>query len=341
MSETRPGCVGGLYEAMIGVPDLAPAIQYFERHGYRVGDIGELLAGDAKVLYGVDSGVRSVRLYHQEAGHGLVRLMHWDRPTGDGLGMNGFRVAGSRWGACMTRSIMNVMNHVEKGLAAGLPMKVVDPVFAVIYQQDLTPRAFQEEIVGVREMMLVQPLTRQVFFERFGYDNPSYGRINDHCLLRTSQITHFGLVICSDDHGVLDFYDQTLGLFRSSDHEVPYEQAVGSRPIFELEEGETHWLIDFDDPGNAERPWNRRRSGRLKIIRFPESSGLKDMRDASRAGALGYACYSWRVDDIEGMHSRVREGGATAVGDVTADEFGVRSFTLTAPDGVQWTLLEA
>ena len=77
----RPACVGGLYEICVGVPDLAASIAYYERFGCHAGRFGTLDASAARALYGVDSALRSVRLQHQDADHGLVRLMHWERPV--------------------------------------------------------------------------------------------------------------------------------------------------------------------------------------------------------------------------------------------------------------------
>ena len=72
MSAAEPACVGGLYEACVGVPDLAAAIADFERYGCRVGRIGELDAAAARALYGHDSALRSARLEHLDADHGLL-----------------------------------------------------------------------------------------------------------------------------------------------------------------------------------------------------------------------------------------------------------------------------
>ena len=41
-------------------------------------------------------------------------------------------------------------------------------------------------------MLLLQPLTRQVLFQRFGYNLPDYGHINHNAALRTSQFTKEG-----------------------------------------------------------------------------------------------------------------------------------------------------
>jgi hypothetical protein len=131
-----------------------------------------------------------------------------------------------------------------------------------------------------------------------------------------------------------------LGLKRWFDAERPYAQATGSRRIFGLEEGETHWMVDFDDPRSGQA-LAERRSGKLKVVRFARSSRLPDLMDRSRPGCLGYSAYTWRVRDIEGMHRRVQSSGATDVSDVLRDEFGSQSFGFTAPDGYPWVLVEA
>lgn len=339
----EPGCIGGLYEACVGVPDLAAAVADLERYGCRVGPIGELDASAAFALYGHDSALRSARLLHQDADHGLVRLMQWERPRNGGLGTGpDLRCIGSRWGVRLTASVMNIANHAQQALATGADLTLIEPIFAVIGEvsgeRAATP--FRDELVGVREMVVLQPLYRQVFFERFGYDSPLYGRINPHCLFRTSQHTHFGMMIAGDDHRVLDFYDRVLGLKRWFDAERPWEQATGSRRIFGLEEGETHWMVDFDDPRSA-HALAERRSGKLKVVRFGRGSRLADLTDRSRPGCLGYSLYTWRARAIEAMHRRVQSAGARDVSDVLPDEFGARSFGFTAPDGYPWMLVEA
>jgi catechol 2,3-dioxygenase-like lactoylglutathione lyase family enzyme len=337
------GCVGGLYEVLVGVPDLAAAIAYYERFGCRAGAFGELDAGQARALYGVDSAVRSVRLLHQSADHGLVRLMQWERPVNDGLGLApDLRCVGSRWGVRVTDSVLTIANHAQVARDRGDPLTLIEPIFAVIGEVagGGAAQPFSEQIVGVREMVVLQPHYRQVFFERFGYESPHYGQVNPHCLFRASQHTHFGAMIVNDDHQVLRFYDETLGLKRWFDAERPYGQATGSRQIFGLAEGETHWMVDFDDPRSG-HALHERRSGKLKFVRFASTSRLPDLMDRSRPGSLGYSCYTWRATGIEALWTRVSAAGATHVTDVLPDEFGTRAFGCRAPDGYSWTFLEA
>jgi hypothetical protein len=338
-----PRCVGGLYEACVGVPDLIESIAYYESYGCRVGQVGKLDAAQARALYGVDSALRSVRLLHQRADHGLVRLMQWERPLNAGLGIGpNLRCVGSRWGVRVTASALGIVNHAQRAREAGESLTLIEPVLAVIGEVSGVRRSrpFRDPIVGVREMVLLQSLYRQVFFERFGYDSPHYGQIDPHCLLRTSQHTHFGLMIANDDPQVFDFYDEVLGLKRMLDEHTPYDNATGSRSIFGLEPGEGFHMVDFDDPRSGQS-LAERRSGKLKCVRFAANARIEDRLDRSRPGCLGYSAYSWRAQDIESMHARVSGAGARRVSDVLGDEFGNRCFTFDAPDGYAWLLLEA
>jgi catechol 2,3-dioxygenase-like lactoylglutathione lyase family enzyme len=147
-------------------------------------------------------------------------------------------------------------------------------------------------------------------------------------------------MIRDDDHQVLRFYDEVLGLKRWFDAERPYGQATGSRQIFGLAEGETHWMVDFDDPRSG-HSLAERRSGKLKVVRFARSSSLPDLMHRSRPGCLGPSLYTWRVNDVEGMWRRLQGGGATAISEVLPDEFGARAVSCTAPDGYPWTLVQA
>ena len=77
----RPTCIGGLYEICVGVPDLVEAIAYYERFGCRAGRFGELDASGGACAVrrrlGAALGATAPR---QDADHGLVRLMQWERP---------------------------------------------------------------------------------------------------------------------------------------------------------------------------------------------------------------------------------------------------------------------
>lgn len=332
--------IGGVYEVGIGARDEKPLIAYFERFGYRVGKTGTLDEKSTAKLYGVKSRLKSIRLYHQDADHGLIRIMVWEKPTNEGLGLSPMKVIGNRWGAMMTLDIYNIQNHVEEAISQGYPVYYVPPQRAEIYKLEKRPTPFLENYAAVREMCLIQPLTRQIIFQRFGYTLPFYGKVNADSFFKSSQITHFGMVIYKNQENI-DFYEKVLGLLKvreSADYESGYEDA-SARAIFSLEKHQRYGTTDFDNPKSSKDPM-KALSGRLKIIWFSPESNLENKLDKSRPGSLGYSLYTYRVRGIEEYRRRVLESRASGVTEIVENEFGEKSFSFVAPDGYFWTLLE-
>ncbi|MEQ8676120.1 MAG: VOC family protein [Aggregatilineales bacterium] len=330
--------IGGVYELGIGTRDALKDVHYWQQFGYHVLDVGDLSAADAESLYDVKSALRSVRLGHQDADHGLVRLMQWDTPTNDGLGLAPMRVRGNRWSAALVEDMYNVVNHTEDAIAAGNPMFYIAPIRQQIYSAG-AGRPFLDQWVGVRETFVFQPTTRQMLFERFGYSIPDYGKVNPNAHFKCSQITHFGLVVQGGDE-IIDFYEEALGLLRARDHLIsPYEKVKDGANVFQLQEGDSYICTDYDDPRSSASDFMAARSGRLKIIRYDTDENLPDMHAESRPGALGYALYTYRVRDIDSYHARVSGSTATDVTPMMSNEFGERSFSFIAPDGYFWTLV--
>lgn len=338
-SSSTPRIVGGLYEAFHAVPDPVAAIRYWQSFGYRVGPEGRLDAADAKKLYGVNLGLRSIRLHHQQADHGLVRLMIWDGAVGEGLGARPIRGLGTRWTGQKTLNMARLNDHAEAAQAAGEDMWVVSPFF-VGFTPPAARAPFAEALPGVREMVALRAHSRQVFIEFVGWELPQYGRINPHCLFQTSQFTHQCLMVQDDSKKSLAFYDDVLGMVRLNDSTTTFTPDIGPNRIFDLADGEAFHATDFDDPRSTNAP-TERRSGRLKIIRLEDGRPVADWRDVSRPGHLGDTGNTLRVNDIDGMRDRVKAGGGSAVTVVVTDEFGRRAFSFDSPDGYFWTAIEA
>ncbi|MDJ0533287.1 MAG: VOC family protein [Xenococcaceae cyanobacterium MO_207.B15] len=331
--------IGGIYEVCIGVRDPIPMIQYWEQFGYRIGQQGELSASAARDLYGVNSALRSIRLYHQNADHGLIRLMAWEQPTNEGLNLTPMKVKGNRWATTLTADVLEILNHAEKADKDGLPIKYINPQWTVIYQAE-KGLPFVDTLVGVREMMLLQPLTRQIFFQRFNYTVPNYGNIDLSSAFKTSQVTHMGMVVQDDSKETLKFYEEVLGLLRTQDDiESTYENASGGRPIFALQPGERFWVTSFDDPRSSKSDWQLARSGRMYIIRFPEEMELESRFELAQPGSLGMSLYTYRVRGLKEYFNRIQASTAKQVTDIKLNEFGEESFSFVAPDGYFWTLM--
>lgn len=332
--------IGGVTEVGIGATDEKPLIAYFERFGYRVGQTGELSAAEAKRLYGVDSKLKSIRLLHQDADHGLIRIMVWEKPFNEGLQMARMNVLGNRWGAMMTADVYNLQNHAEEGIAQKMPVFLVEPQRAEIYKLEKRPVPFLENYAVVREMALIQPLTRQILFQRFGYNLANYGKINEQSFFKSSQITHFGMVVYRNQENI-DFYGKVLGLLKvkeSKDYESDYNNP-SSRAVFSLDKHQKYGATDFDNPQSSTNPANAL-SGRLKIIWFSPESKLENKFDYAKPGSLGYSLYTYRVRGIEKYREKVKASKATNVTAIQTNEFGEKSFSFVAPDGYFWTLLE-
>ncbi|QIR40161.1 VOC family protein [Tolypothrix sp. PCC 7910] len=341
MNQSQDNTIQGIYEVCIGVPEAISAIQYWEQFGYRIGQIGELSADIAQQLYGVNSGLKSIRLYHQDADHGLIRLMVWQNPTNQGLGTSSMKVKGNRWATTLTVDALTILNHAEQAKAAGWDIRYSNPYWEIIYNKDRKSSPFIDPAVGVREMLLLQPLTRQVLFQRFGYTVPNYGQINQKAPFKTSQFTHMGLIVQDDSKEILKFYEEVLGLLRVRDDvETSYESSPAGRDLFDLNPGEKFIVTAFDDPRSSVSDFLAARSGRLYIIRFPDSMNLASRFEAAQPGSLGMSLYTYRVRGIQAYCDRIRESLAQNITNIVSNEFGEMSFSFTAPDGYFWNLLE-
>ncbi len=340
---TEPPPISGVYEIGIGATDPEPVIAYLAQFGYQRlndDDAGSFDAAAAKALYGVSSALTSIRLGHQDADHGLYRIMVWDAPRNDGLGLAPMKVVGGRWGAAVTRDVYAILNHAEDADAASMPVRYVAPQRQEIYPMGGEHRPFLDPAVCVREMLLIQPHARQILFQRYGYELPHYGSIAEEGHLRTSQVTHAGMVVQGGPE-LLRFYDEVLGLLRARDGHRSDDSEPASKAIFDLRPGEAYISTDFDDPRSVPSDLQKVRSGRLKIIRFlPDGPTLPDLRDRSRPGSIGFALYTYRVRDIEMYHRRVSESAANEVTPILRNELGERSFSFVAPDGYFFSLIE-
>lgn len=331
----------GIYEVGVGVPNLDAAIGYWQQFGYRASEAGSLSARAAEALYCVNSDLRSVRLLHQTADHGLIRLMHWEQPRNEGLGLESMKVNGNRWATTLTADILTILNQAEEADRAEFLIRYTMPSWEIIYNKDRKMRPFIDPAIGVREMLLLQPLTRQVLFQRFGYTLPHYGQINEQAAFKASQVTHMGLVIQDDSKETLKFYEDVLGLLRVRDDvETTYESSQAGRQIFDLQPSEKFFVTAFDDPRSSVTDLQAARSGRLYIVRFPEAYSLPNRFDKTQPGCLGVSLYTYRVDDIAAYRDRVQTSSAQAVTEVCNNEFGERSFSFIALDGYCWTLVE-
>lgn len=105
--------------------------------------------------------------------------------------------------------------------------------------------------------------------------------------------------------------------------------------------GEKFIVTTFDDPRSSKPDLMAARSGRLYIIRFPESINLESRFEAAQPGSLGMSLYTYRVKGIQEYCDRIKASTAKKVTNIISNEFGEISFSFVAPDGYFWTLLDS
>ncbi len=332
--------IRGVYESCIGVPNLIEAIRFWGQFGYKITTHGQLDASQAEALYGVSSAVKSVQLRHFNSDHSFIRLMQWDKPRNAGIGITKtLRQDGGRWGVMLTKSVLNILNHVEDAIAQGQPWNYIFPHWLQVYAMD-KGQPFFDKPLGVREGIALHPFHRLALFERYNYEKPTYGVVDPNSFLQASQFTHHGILIRDDNPDSLKFYDETLGLLRQK------EQTLGGKPTcssgnketFALDDDEIYYIHDFDDPRSS-LDIKGHLSGRLKIVRMHKSSDMPDVYEQSSPGALGMTLFTYQVRDINAFREKVIKGGATQVSEVVENEYGAPSISFVAPDGNHWNLV--
>mgnify|MGYP001169029176 FL=1 len=341
MSQGETRVLGSLFEVCIGITDANEAISHWEHFGYRKGESGSLSSSNALKLYGVDSGLTSYRLYHQDSDHGLIRLMLWDKPNGLGLNMAPLRTVGVRWSVQKTEDMMILLNHAEVLESQNKPINWIPPIInANIHgAEQVNPKPFNDPITCLREFQVFTPLYQQIFTKRYNLELPLYGQINHKSMFRCSQVLHAGTFNKQKNLDVFDFYDKILGLKRMNQAEFKYIPNHIATRMFDLLPGDSFTMIDFDDV-RSEAPFDKQISGRLRVFNINSTREEKDMHTKSKPGNLGYSLYTYRTNNAKEMYNRINDIVGDSITQLTIDEFGDKAFSFNAPDGYFWTLVE-
>ncbi len=330
------GILTGVYEVCIGVPDLDEATAHWRSFGFAPIAEGKLDDASAAALYGVPSGLQSVRLGHGKANSGLIRLMQWDQPSGDGLGLAPLRATGCRWSVQRTEDLMLLWNHVEVLLARGVTIGSTGPeIDARLTGNAATSEPLKEAFPASRNLQLFQPHYQQVVMQRFNIEVSAYGSINPDCLFRTTELCHMAVV--TRDRSTVDFYEQALGFRKGSELTIGYNPDSVATRMFDLQPEEELTEINFENPLSGQTPAEIL-AGRLRVFYLNSNEPEEDLRDCAQFGQLGYCVYTGLVPDIIHAHqvlSNLEKPPAV----VQYNEFDEDSFAFSAPDGYVWALI--
>lgn len=320
--------ISGIFENCVGADQLTDTLHYWAELGYREVDRGQLTAEQAGVLYGYSAALTSVRLQNgNSADHGLVRVMLWEKPRNAGLGFALPLVQGSRWFASLVKDVYVVADAFADDKENGGNWNYTEPVRGIEGIGHQGTGLFNR-FVGVREMFVIGPQTRQAFFQRYNYDRPGYGTIDPSSPMQVSEGTHSSIV--TSNHDLSLFYMDVFGL-------IPMEfnvkrsgyQNPATRQILMMQDGQEFLLSAFVSP-------------KMTVGMFQVYTPLyptPDHRSDAQPGSLGLCLFTYQVEDITAVHDRVTQSPATQVTPIVSNEFGEASFGLVAPDGMYWVIV--
>jgi hypothetical protein len=324
--------ISGIYESIIATDKPEYHIKYFAEFGFTIKDSAAITKEQALKVYGVASALKSYRLQNGNTdAHGLIRLLVWAKPLGNGVGYTEPETIGSRMMVMKTKDIVRItdlfkMLRFEKQ-EKWLP---TEPLFDDPLRINKNGETdFFKRPVGVRENAVYGEYFTHVFFQRYGYEIPGYGTIHETTPLKTSELTHHDWFIKVDSMRQLMYLQTALGLKAERPAEVDGDWLKGPKAVFIMADGYTHWYQGFVSPNNI--------CGKLKFF-MPR--GPKPDRSANqRIGELGLTLHSFYTKKLDYIFMLVKRHGIKPL-EITTNEFGERSFVFKGPEGASWQIIE-
>ena len=324
--------ISGVYEVMVGTDDAGQLVEYFTEFGFSVKNEARIDAAVAVELYGVNSGLRSIRMQNGAIdSHGLLRILEWEQPLGPGVGYAPPETVGQRMAVMRTRDIFRLHDvFLDLRNKAGQPWLPTEPVFDDLYGLDTGRISIKERRVGVRENAVYGQVFNHVFFQRYGYTVPGYGTINDAAPLQTSEFTHHDFIVKGDLAEVTGYYMSVLGLRAENDPVIDGDWQKGPGRVFLMEPGESHWYRGFVSPNNV--------CGKLKFFSAMDPEHVRDRSERQRVGELGITLHSFYTPELEYVYE-LAAGHGLDPSAIQENEFAEQSFVFTGPDGATWQIL--
>jgi len=325
--------ISGVYEVMVGTDNAQQLVEYFTEFGFSVTRDASIDAHSAQKLYGVQSGLRSIRMQNGAVdSHGLLRILEWKQPLGPGVGYAPPETVGQRMAVMLTRDIFRLYDTFQDlREKAGQPWLSTEPVFDDLYGLDSGKISIKDRRVGVRENAVYGQVFNHVFFQRYGYTVPGYGTINEAAPLQTSEFTHHDFIVKGDLAQVTGYYVSVLGLRAENDPVVDGDWQKGPGRVFLMEPGESHWYRGFVSPNNV--------CGKLKFFSALDPEHVRDRSRRQRVGELGITLHSLYTPELEFVHELATEHGLKPSA-ILENEFSEQSFVFTGPDGATWQILD-
>jgi uncharacterized glyoxalase superfamily protein PhnB len=324
--------ISGVYEVMTAVQDPAYAIRYFGELGFTVKDSARFTEAQTEALYGVKSALKTYRLQNGAIdSHGLLRILVWEKPLGEGVGYAIPETIGQRMAVRMTHDIIRLVDVYKNERANGEKWLPIDPIFDDPLRVNVGKKTdFFNRPVGVRETAIYGDWFTHVFFQRYGYEIPGYGTIPNSSPLQTSEFTHHDFVIKGDIDAVTRYYSEALGMKpEQAKHSIDGDWMKGPKQVFQMPDGYTHDYRGFVSPNNI--------CGKLKF--FVPRANKPDRSAHQRIGELGISLHSFWTPKLKLVYDLVQQQGIKP-SKILKNEFGENAFVFVGPDGVAWQIIE-
>ena len=321
--------ISGVYEVMVAVDNVTYALKYFEAFGFRVVEESTLDKEDVKELYGISSGLTSIRLQNGSIdSHGLIRILKWEHPIGEGVGYAPPETMGQRMSVMMTQDIYRIHDIYEGARNSGEKWLTTEPVADDLFDLDTDQKGFFKRPVIVRENAVYGSFFNHIFFQRYGYKIPGYGSIGEHSPLQTSEFTHHDFIIKAPSMATISYLSSALGLKAEEEPVLDGDWQNGPKVVFDMKPGESHWYQGFVSPNNI--------CGKLKFI-IPTAVKL-DRTDKQKIGHLGITIHSFYTDKLDYVYTLVKSHDLQPT-NILKNEFGEDCFLFTGAAGCSWQII--
>lgn len=323
--------ISGVYEVMLGTDDASYAIKYFADFGFKVVSEGEISAEEAERIYGVRSKLKSYRLQNGSIdSHGLLRILEWEKPLGNGIGYAPVETIGSRISVMMTHDIFRLHDIYKTARDVGKKMWLpTEPIADDLFGLNTGEKDFFNRPILVRENAVYGDFFNHIFFQRYGYEIPGYGTIESDTPLKTSEFTHHDFVIEADDMSQMSYLSTALGLKAEEEPALDGDWLKGPQRVFQMEPGFSHWYQGFVSPNNI--------CGKLKF--FIPRANKTNKSENQRIGEKGITLHSFYTPKLKMVHELVNEHELNPT-QIIENEFNERSFVFSDTAGVSWQIIE-
>lgn len=323
--------ISGLYEVMLGTDDASYAMRYFAEFGFNVIAEAKISAANAKRIYGVASKLKSYRLQNGSIdSHGLLRILEWENPLGNGVGYAPVETIGSRIAVMMTHDIYRLYDIYQTAREVGKkPWLPTEPIADDLFGLNTGERDFFKRPILVRENAVYGEFFNHIFFQRYGYQIPGYGTIDADTILKTSEFTHHDFVINAQSMGEMSYLSTALGLQAEDEPQIDGDWLKGPKKVFQMEPGFSHWYQGFVSPNNI--------CGKMKF--FIPRGAKTNKSEQQRIGEKGITLHSFYTPKLTMVHNLVSKHDLNPTA-VLKNEFGEKAFLFSDKAGVSWQIIE-